>query len=89
MPDAHAATQQVGGFVPGAVNRGARLRVFEGRPDVGHEIRRALVNPATNVVEGDVKRKLVLVCGPEGMVADAVSAAAEIGVAVHTEEFLF
>ena len=89
LPDAHAATQQVGGFVPGAVNRGARLRVFEGRPDVGHEIRRALVNPATNVVEGDVKRKLVLVCGPEGMVADAVSAAAEIGVAVHTEEFLF
>ncbi|KPI82641.1 hypothetical protein ABL78_8346 [Leptomonas seymouri] len=74
--------------VPSAANRGARLRVFEGRPDLPYEIRRAFLNPVTGMVEGDVMRKLVLVCGPESMVADVVAAAAEIGVAVHTEEFL-
>ncbi|KPA83185.1 putative ferric reductase [Leptomonas pyrrhocoris] len=75
--------------VPAAVNRGARLRVFEGRPDLPLEIRSAFLNPATNEMDGDAMRKLVLVCGPEGMVKDVVIAAAEIGVAVHTEEFLF
>ncbi|KAK7199442.1 hypothetical protein NESM_000919100 [Novymonas esmeraldas] len=72
-----------------AVNRGGRLRVQEGRPDVAGEIMRALTDASTGCVVGDVARKLVLVCGPEGMVADAAVAAAAIGVVVHSEEYLF
>ncbi|KAK7201038.1 hypothetical protein NESM_000163800 [Novymonas esmeraldas] len=71
------------------IDAGGRLRVQEGRPDVAGEIRRALTDASTGCVVGDVARKLVLVCGPEGMVADAAAAAAAIGVVVHSEEFLF
>jgi hypothetical protein len=69
--------------------RGGRVRLHGGRPDVGREITATLTNPATGTVTGDVTRKLVLVCGPEGLVADAVNACARLGVAVHTEKFLF
>ncbi|KPA83186.1 putative ferric reductase [Leptomonas pyrrhocoris] len=76
---AAAATSHPGGCV----------RLHEGRPDVFREVVETLTDPATGLVKGDVTRMLVLACGPERMVADAVNACAKLGVAVHVEEFLF
>ncbi|GET90765.1 ferric reductase transmembrane protein, putative [Leishmania tarentolae] len=68
------------------------LNVHSGRPDVDHLIREALMRPGFGIGKSsslDRARTLLFVCGPNALVRQVLSSGAQLGVAVHKEEFLF
>lgn len=68
------------------------LKVHPGRPDVDRLIREALKQPGSGVQKSsrlDRARTLLFVCGPNSLVRQVTSSGAQLGVAVHKEEFLF
>ncbi|CAC9513600.1 ferric_reductase_transmembrane_protein_-_putative [Leishmania infantum] len=68
------------------------VKVHLGRPDVDRLIREALKQPGSGVHKSsrlDRARTLLFVCGPNSLVRQVTSSGAQLGVAVHKEEFLF
>ncbi|CAG9578384.1 putative ferric reductase [Leishmania major strain Friedlin] len=68
------------------------LKVHSWRPDVDRLIREALKQPGSGVQESsklDKARTLLFVCGPNSLVRQVTASGAQLGVAVHKEEFLF
>lgn len=68
------------------------LKLHLGRPDVDRLIREALKRPGSGVPKSsrlDRARTLLFVCGPNSLVRQVTSSGAQLGVAVHQEEFCF